>query len=395
MALTFTEARQCVLREIGVRAPAFVDTVPLLEAADRVLAEDATADRDYPPFPRSARDGYAVRAADLPGRLRIIGEAKAGSAFDGSIHPGECVEIMTGAPLPAGADAVIMVEWTSRDGDFMVTDRTVPPGDAFNPAGCEATRGAVIVPSGRRLGFAEIAMLAATGRAQAAVYRKPKVAILSTGDEIVEVGTAPGESQIRNSNSYSLAVQVARAGGDPEILPIARDNRESTWQMIEWGLRSDLLLISGGVSAGKYDIVETVLAEFGARIFFDRVKVQPGQPLVFGTAQDRFFFGLPGNPASTMVTFEVFARAAVDLLSGRTESPLPVLQAALTNPFRHKPGLTRFLPANLSADGSAVTPVSWKGSGDLAALARSNCFLVADPVRESWNAGELIGVLVK
>jgi molybdopterin molybdotransferase len=395
VALTFTEARECVLREIGVRAPAFIDTVPLLEAAGRVLAEDATADRDYPPFPRSARDGFAVRAADLPGRLRVIGEAKAGSAFDGSIHPGECVEIMTGAPLPAGANAVIMVEWTSRDGDFMVTDRTVPPGDAFNPAGCEATRGAVIVPRGRRLGFAEIAMLAATGRVQAAVYRKPKVAILSTGDEIVEVGTAPGESQIRNSNSYSLAVQVARAGGDPEILPIARDNRESTWQMIEWGLRSDLLLISGGVSAGKYDIVETVLAEFGARIFFDRVKVQPGQPLVFGTAQDRFFFGLPGNPASTMVTFEVFARAAVDLLSGRTESPLPVLQAALTNPFRHKPGLTRFLPANLSADGSAVTPVSWKGSGDLAALARSNCFLVADPVRESWNAGELIGVLVK
>jgi molybdopterin molybdotransferase len=395
VALTFTEARECVLREIGVRAPAFIDTVPLLEAAGRVLAEDATADRDYPPFPRSARDGFAVRAADLPGRLRVIGEAKAGSAFDGSIHPGECVEIMTGAPLPAGANAVIMVEWTSRDGDFMVTVRSVPPGDAFNPAGCEATRGAVIVPRGRRLGFAEIAMLAATGRVQAAVYRKPKVAILSTGDEIVEVGTAPGESQIRNSNSYSLAVQVARAGGDPEILPIARDNRESTWQMIEWGLRSDLLLISGGVSAGKYDIVETVLAEFGARIFFDRVKVQPGQPLVFGTAQDRFFFGLPGNPASTMVTFEVFARAAVDLLSGRTESPLPVLQAALTNPFRHKPGLTRFLPANLSADGSAVTPVSWKGSGDLAALARSNCFLVADPVRESWNAGELIGVLVK
>ncbi|MBX9600129.1 MAG: molybdopterin molybdotransferase MoeA [Bryobacteraceae bacterium] len=395
MALTFLEARERILREVGVRAPAFVDTVPLLEAAGRVLAEDAAADRDYPPFARSARDGYAVRAADLPGRLRIIGESKAGSSFSGPVNAGECVEIMTGAPLPAGADAVIMVEWTSRDGAFMVTERTVPPGDAFNPAGCEATRGAVVVPRGRRLGFTEIAMLAATGRARVAVFRKPKVAILSTGDEIVELGTEPGESQIRNSNSYSLAAQVARAGGDPEILPVARDNRESTWQMIEWGLRSDLLLISGGVSAGKYDIVETVLGEFGAKIFFDRVKVQPGQPLVFGTAQDRFFLGLPGNPASTMVTFEIFARAAVDLLSGRTESPLLVLQAALTNPFRHKPGLTRFLPANLSADGSTVTPVPWKGSGDLAALARSNCFLVAGPDREAWNAGELIGVLLK
>lgn len=395
MALTFPEARECVLREIGIRAPAFVDTVPLLDAAGRVLAEDAAADRDYPPFARSARDGYAVRAADLPGKLRIIGESKAGSSFSGQVNAGECVEIMTGAPLPPGADAVIMVEWTSRDGDWMTTDRSVPAGDAFNPRGSEAREGAVIVPRGRRLGFAEVAMLAATGRTRVAVFRKPKVAILSTGDEIVGIDAAPGESQIRNSNAYSLAVQAARAGGNPEILPVARDDRESTRQMIDWGLRSDLLLISGGVSAGKYDIVEAVLGEFGARIFFDRVKVQPGQPLVFGVAQERYFFGLPGNPASTMVTFEVFARAAVDLLSGCTESPLPVTWAALTQPFRHKPGLTRFLPANLALNGREVTPVPWKGSGDLAALARSNCFLVADPEREAWNAGDPIGVLLK
>ncbi len=390
MALTFSEARAAVLRDIGPRQPA-AERVPLPDAAGRVLAADLLADRDYPPFARSARDGFAVRAADLPGRLRVIGESKAGVAFPGSLGAGECVEIMTGAPLPAGADAVIMVEWTSRDGDFMVTERTVPAGDAFNPRGIEAARGSLLLARGTPLDFARIGMLAACGVAEPLVYRRPRVAILATGDEIVPVTETPGDSEIRNSNSYSLAAQVARAGGVPEILPVAKDDWQSTWQMIDWGLRADLLLLSGGVSAGKYDIVERVLADFGARFCFDRVKVQPGQPLVFGAAQERFFFGLPGNPASTMVTFELFARAAVELLCGIPEPRLPLFAAPLTADFRHKPGLTRVLPA-VHADGS-ITPVPWKGSGDLASLARSNCFLVADPDREVWNAGDLIQVL--
>jgi molybdopterin molybdotransferase len=396
VALTFEQARACVLREVGAaRRVPVTEQVPALEADGRVLAEEITADRDYPPFPRSARDGFAVRAADVPGALQVIGEVRAGEVYRGSVGPGAAVEIMTGAPLPEGADAVVMVEHTERVGNQVKVGRFLKTGENFNAQGIEAKRGAIVLSAGRRLGFAEIALLAMVGRECATVYKRPRVAILPTGDEIVEAGQQPEPFQIRNSNAWSMAVQVARAGGDPQILPIARDNYESTRDLIEQGLGADLLLLSGGVSAGKYDIVERVLADLGAKFFFDRVLVQPGQPLVFGTARDKFFFGLPGNPASTMVTFEVFARAAVELLTGATEAPLPLLQARLSKEVRHKPGLTRFLPAQVSADGATVTPEPWQGSGDVNSLARANAFLVTDPDRESWAPGDMIRVLLK
>jgi molybdopterin molybdotransferase len=393
VALTFDDARQCVIR--NARRGHEIEQVNLADAAGRVLAENIAADRDYPPFARSARDGYAVRAADLPGELRLVGEVRAGEVFHGTLGPNEAIEIMTGAPLPAGADAVVMLEHTARVERGIRVDQALRPGDNYSPQGVEARRGDTLLGPGRRVGFTEVAALAMAGRQCVQVYRKPGVAILPTGDEIVEAGEQPRAFQIRNSNALSLAAQVARAGGMPEILPIARDNYESTRALIERGLASDLLLLSGGVSAGKYDIVEKVLADFGATFFFDRVKIQPGQPLVFGEARGKQFFGLPGNPASTMVTFEVFARAAVELLAGVTESPLPLLRARLTSDFRHKPGLTRFLPATVSLDGSSVTPESWHGSGDIAALARANAFLVADADREQWSAGEDIRVLLK
>lgn len=251
------------------------------------------------------------------------------------------------------------------------------------------------MPPGKRLGFAEVALMATVGRTSASVYRKPRVSILATGDEIVEVGDTPLDFQIRNSNSQSLAVQVRRAGGLPEILPVARDHREATRELVERGLQADLLLLSGGVSAGKYDIVEPVLADAGAEFFFDRVWIQPGQPLVFGQARGKFFFGLPGNPASTMVTFELFARVAVELLGGQKETLLPLLRAKLTKDFRHRTGLTRFLPAQLSADGSELTPISWSGSSDVAALTRANAFLVAEAGQECWKAGDSMRVLLK
>jgi molybdopterin molybdotransferase len=221
------------------------------------------------------------------------------------------------------------------------------------------------------------------------------VAILPTGDEIVEVDQIPLDYQIRNSNSFSLAAQVARAGAVPRLLPVARDTYAATRELIEQGLCSDLLLLSGGVSAGKYDIVEQVLADLGAEFYFDRVRIQPGQPLVFGRARDKFFFGLPGNPASTMVTCEIFARAAIELLSGQSVSPLPLLWSRLARELRQKTGLTRFLPAELEADGSQVTPAPWTGSSDIPALARANAFLVTEPDRETWAAGDLIRVLMK
>ena len=396
MTLSFEQARACVLREVSAARPTpATEQVSALEAAGRVLAETVFADRDYPPFPRAARDGFAVRAADVPGALQVIGEVRAGEVFRGSVSAGSAVEIMTGAPLPAGADAVVMVEHTEREGNRVRVSRSLSPGENFGAQGQEARSGEAVLQPGQRLGFAQVAMLAMVGRECTAVYRKPRVAIIPTGDEIVEAGASPERFQIRNSNAWSMAVQVGRAGGDPQMLPIARDNYESTRRLIEQGLDADLLLLSGGVSAGKYDIVERVMADLGAEFFFDRVLLQPGQPLVFGKVRGKFFFGLPGNPASTMVTFEVFARSAVELLAGAREAPLRLLQSQLSKDLRQKTGLTRFLPAQVSTDGSTVTPEPWQGSGDIAALSRANAFLVTDPDRESWAAGDMIRVLLK
>jgi len=395
-SLTFEQARACVLSKV-TEAPASprIEEIGLAEAAGRVLAERVVADRDYPPVARSVRDGFAVRAADLPGELDILGEVRAGETFAGEMHAGQAVEIMTGAPVPRGADAVVMIETVRLEERRVMVDRAAKPGQFINPQGSEARAGEILLDSGKRLDFTGVAMLAAVGKARVAVYAAPRVAILATGDEIVPVADTPREFQIRNSNVYSLAAQVSRRGGAPEILPVALDEIQHTGELIERGLDADLLLISGGVSAGKYDIVERMLAGLGAEFYFDRVLIQPGQPLVFGRARGKFFFGLPGNPASTMVTFEIFARAALELLGGQEEITLHMPFARLTREFHHRTGLTRFLPAHLSADGAEVTPVPWHGSGDVPALTRANAFLVAEADRAEWSAGDLIRVLLK
>ena len=375
-----------------MRVPA-IEIVELPEAAGRVLGIDLAADRDYPPTARSVRDGFAVRSADLPGRLRRIGEVRAGESFTGQVGAGETVEIMTGAPLPGGADQVIMVEHVQRDGDFVMVDSLPKPGDNFNPQGVEAAAGQRVLHKGQRLGYAQVAELATIGVGRVPVFVKPRVAILATGDELVGIDAKPRADQVRNSNAYSLAVQVRRAGGKPIMLTPAHDTARSTRHLLQQGLEADLLLISGGVSAGKYDLVETILAEIEAKFFFTRVRVQPGQPLVFGECREKFFFGLPGNPTSTMVTFELFARAAIELLSGELTPMLPLLRSSLSAPLRQKAGLTRVLPATLSADGRTVTPMAWKGSGDVAVVARANCFTVSDPEREEYEAGDLIRVM--
>ena len=394
--LEFHQARAKVIDTVRLaREIPPVEEVALDAAAGRVLAVDVAADRDSPALDRSARDGYAVRAADLPGELAVIGEVRAGERFVGAVGPGQAVEIMTGAPVPAGADAVVMVEDTHAGNGRVRIDRGVQPAQAINRRGSEAAAGEIVLRAGTRLDYTGIAALAAFGHSRVAVYRRPTVAIVATGDEIVEVEETPAEFQIRNSNAHSLAAQVTRAGGAPVILPLSRDTVEHTRQMVSHGFEADLLLISGGVSAGKYDVVEEVLAGFGAEFYFDRVLIQPGQPLVFGRALGKFFFGLPGNPSSTMVTFEVFARAALELLGGETETALMMPWARLTREFRHRPGLTRFLPARLTADGAEVTPVAWHGSGDIPALTRANAFLVADPAHAVYAAGEWIRVLLK
>ncbi len=394
--ITFPEARARVIHQVTLgRSLPVTELVDLPAACGRVIAQSIYADRDYPTLDRSVRDGFAVRSPDVPGRLKVIGEVRAGEMFNGTVHAGEAVEIMTGAPIPEGADAVVMIEHVVRQGEWIVYDKLAPSGQFVSPKGEELLSGAELCGPGKRLDYTDIALLASVGCSAVHVYAKPRVAIIATGDEIVAIDDpAAAAYQIRNSNAYSLAAQVRRAGGVPEVLAVAKDDRDDTRGLIDRGLASDLLILSGGVSAGKYDIVESVLSGFGAEFYFDRVAIQPGQPAVFGRAREKFVFGLPGNPASTMVTFEIFARAALDLLAGATESRLPVALGRLTREFRHKTGLTRFLPATLSECGS-LTPVAWKGSSDMAALARANTFLMADADREQWNAGDIMPVLMK
>jgi molybdopterin molybdotransferase len=394
-ALRWDEARDCVRRLVAGSTPPGIVLVPLREAAGRVLAQDVLADRSYPPFPRAMRDGFALRAADLPGRIRIIGEVRAGEPALQSIGNGECVEIMTGAPVPSGADAVLMVEHARREGDVIDTERSLGPSDNIAPLGCEASEGATVVQAGSRLDYTRIGGLATVGVHEVPVYRRPRVSIVATGDELVDIGEKPQPYQIRNSNSASLQAQVERAGGDVASTCIAPDTKDALRTALDRAFESDLILLSGGVSAGKYDLVEVVLAEQNAEFFFDRVLIQPGQPAVFGKSRGKFFFGLPGNPASTMVTFELFARFALELLAGERSPRLPFSCSRLTTSFRHKPGLTRFLPASVTEYGEAVTPVPWKGSGDVFALARANAFLIADIDKECWAEGDLIRVLLR
>jgi molybdopterin molybdotransferase len=405
--LSFEEARRVVedqARGLGGRGTEAVD---LLSAAGRVLAEPVVADRDIPPFPRSTRDGYAVRSGDLsqlPATMEVIGEIKAGenpNLLPASIGPGTTISIMTGAPVPAGADAVVMVEYTSRLGQRVEITRGVVPGENIVPRGAEARQGGLLVDRGVRLNEATIALAASAGKSRLDVYKRPRISVLTTGDEIVDVGATPDPTQIRNSNSYSLASQILAAGGEPVLLPIAPDETAKLRQLIELGLQSDLLLLTGGVSMGRYDLVEPVLAELGAEFFFTGAKIQPGRPVVFGCAgtppDHKYFFGLPGNPVSTMVTFELFARPMVEALAGMSPRKLIFLHARLASEIRVKAGLTRFLPAILSGEfeDSRVQLVAWQGSGDIAATARANCYVVILPDREHIAAGEWVAVMMR
>ena len=397
--LPFDEARTLIAARM-MEGPALPppETVALDQALGRVLAKDAVSDRAYPPFNRSTRDGYAVIASDVadpPAVLEVIGETRAGEASQFLIKRGQTVQIMTGAPGPEGADSVVMQEYSQRDGRQVRLDRGVPSGKNLIFQGSETREGAVVLEAGSLLGYPEIALLGSIGSDLVEVHRRPEVAILSTGDEVLPIEATPEPYQIRNSNAYSLAVQVLRAGGEPRILAIAPDLQERTRNSIEDGLRSDMLLLSGGVSVGKYDFVESALRELGAEFFITSVAIQPGKPLVFAKVGGKPVFGLPGNPISTMVTFELFARLAIDFLAGRKDSRLTFTSARLVNDFKHKPVLTRFLPAVLSGEYGdvRVDPVQWQGSGDLVALARADCFLVATPNRGSWNAGDWISIL--
>jgi len=395
--LSYQQARELVTSSLrAVFCEPQSEAVPLGGALGRILAHDLLADRDYPPFDRAIRDGYAVRAADT-GRsvvLECIGELKAGDTPAVSVAPGNCIQIMTGAALPGGADAVIMIEHTRRNGDRIELDRAIEPGQHVVRRGSEQAAHKTVLGKGTRFGFSEIAAAAQVGAAQVTLYQKRRIAILSTGDEVVDFAAAPGPFQIRNSNSASLAAQVQALHAEPVTLGNARDTYDDLRTKIAAGLESDALILSGGVSAGKYDLVEPVLREFGARFLFDAVAIRPGKPVVFGICRGKPVFGLPGNPVSTMVTFELFVRPAVEVLSGTEPGSLPLIEAALAVRLCEKPGLTHFLPARAEYGAHPmVRPVAWQGSGDIMAMTRANCLLVVPPDRENIEANERVQIL--
>jgi len=419
LVLSFEDARRVVENHAAGVATRGTETVDLLDATERVLAEEIHADRDFPPFPRATRDGYAVRSADLarlPATLNAIGEIKAGEKLVKApvgVGPGQTVAIMTGAPVPTGADAVVMVEYTSRRGERIEIARSVAAGENIVARGAEAREGGVLLDRGARLNDAAIALAASVGKARLKVFQKPQVAILSTGDELVGLEELPGPTEIRNSNTYSLAAQVKAAGGEPVLLPIAPDERARLLELIKDGLQADLLVLTGGVSMGRYDLVEQVLAEMRAEFVFTGAKIQPGRPVVFGRVScgagtparegtsvpllPKYFFGLPGNPVSTMVTFEIFARPMLQALAGMAPQKLKFVHAKLKSEIRVKTGLKRFLPAILSGEyeDSVVELVPWQGSGDIAATARANCYIVIPSDRERIAAGEFVAIMMR
>jgi molybdopterin molybdotransferase len=403
--LSYEEARAKVIEIVGARKGRTEKETrdPGIDPAGaigRVLAENIIADRNYPPFNRSTRDGFAVRASDAskPGaKLRLIGESRAGVAFDGTVGTGECVRILTGAPLPRGANAVVMQEHAHAEDEIVVLDQEAFAGSNFVLAGAETRVGEVVVKQGVRLGYAELAMAAEVGRTRVVVHRRPRVAILSTGDEIVGIAQTPGPFQIRNSNSVSLAAQVALAGGEPVMLGNAPDEIAALRTRIEKGLEFDILVLSGGVSVGKYDLAEQALRKLGAEFLFDGVAIRPGRPAVFGWCHGKPVFGLPGNPVSTMVTFELFVTPAIEILSGSKPEPLPFFKARLAHPVQHKSPLTHFLPARVTwpKGEPRVEAILWEGSGDIGAVVRGNCFLVVHESRLEHEHDEWVDVLMR
>lgn len=374
------------------RMPA--EIAPLLDSFHRILREDVFCDMDSPPFDKAIRDGFAVRFEDLaqvPAVLNIIGESRAGAGANVTVGRGQCCEIMTGAPLPIGANAVVMVEKTERlDTSSVRILSSVHENDGLLRKGAEARTGEKILEAGRRIGLADLGLLAGVGKGSIKVSKKPRVAVLATGDELIEVSQAPQPGQIRNSNTYTISAQVRDAGAEPVVLGVARDELDDLRSKITRGLDEDILLVSGGVSMGKYDLVEQVFAELGIEVLFDEIAMKPGKPTVFGHRGDRFVFGLPGNPISTMVAFHMFVRPLILFLLKAADTKPAIFEATLDAPAKCDPQRAALVPALIRFDQGRywIRAAPWKGSSDLPGLARANA-LIMIPQREGvLDAGE-------
>jgi molybdopterin molybdotransferase len=412
--LTVPEAIAEIVAHV-TRTP--VTRVPLADALGLVLAEDVNCDLDSPPFDKALMDGFAIRTADLvDGRatLHVIDEVMAGQVPRMRVGAGDAIRIMTGAPLPAGADAVVQVEQTrprlgeTTQDEIVVEAIRLVPGKNILKRGESTRQGDRVVSAGRQLRAQEIGALAEIGKAEITVFRAPRVAVLSTGDELVPVGNVPGPGQIRNSNEAMLTAQVRQMGAIPHPLGVARDERIDLREKINRGLACDILLLSGGVSAGKLDLGPSVLAEAGVRQVFHKVKIKPGQPIWFGVLEPDsagrrdsakapcHVFGLPGNPVSSMVCCELFVRTAIRQLLGIEPAAVVPLRGRLTKDYFNIGNRPTYHPARWewTETGGVVEPVKWVGSADLSATVEANAMVLFPDGDQSYAAGTLVDVFL-
>jgi molybdopterin molybdotransferase len=395
------EAQKTVL---AASQPLGLEKIGLLEALGRVLGEDIIASRDNPPWDNSAMDGFAVRAEDIrqehaitkPAVLTIVEDVPAGKVATKTVGPGQAIRIMTGAPVPKGADTVVKVEETEASGNTVRVFKQEPRGANIRPQGEDVKKGDCIIAKGTRLRPAEIGMLAILAKSFVLVHQRPRVAILSTGDELADLDERFDEEKIINSNSYGLAAAVQEAGGIPILLGIAKDEPAALKDKIAHGLNADVLVLSGGVSMGDYDFTKAVFKELGAEMNFWKLAIRPGQPLAFGKIQGKLAFGLPGNPVSSMVTFEQLVRPAMMKLSGQRHYGRPVVEALFQEKFSKRNDRRHFLRGILSREDGhfKVRTTGDQGSGILTSMVKANCLIDIPQEVERLNPGDTVTVQV-
>jgi len=396
--ISVKEAIEKILATID---PLGLERINILDSLGRIIGEDIIAKRDIPPTDNSAMDGYALRAEDTwgasaqnPITLEIVEDIPAGAVPQKKIGLGQAARIMTGAPIPEGANAVLRVEDTVRENNKVKVLVAVPLGQDIRKAGEDVTKGAVIIPRGTKIRPAHVGMLASLGHSFVYVHQRPTVAIMATGDELVEIDEVPSPWQIINSNSYSIFAQVKECGAIPMQLGIARDRREDLKEKFMAALRADVIITTGGVSVGDYDLVKDIMAEMGSTIHFWQVAMRPGKPLVYGTIGKTPVFGLPGNPVSAMVSFEQFVRPALLKMMGAKKIFRRVIRAILEEDVKKKKELVHFIRANISIkDGQYfVTTTGEQGSGILRSMVKANGLIVAAEKKDTLTSGSIVTV---
>ena len=397
--ISVEEALQQILAQISLLG---MERVSIVQARGRVLGEDILAPRKIPPWDNSAMDGYALRWEDIrsasdknPVFLRVVADLPAGQVFHGQVKTREAIRIMTGAPIPQNLDTVVQSEDTEKSGDGVKILACPEKGKNIRRAGEDVSAGEAVLRRGTILGAAHIGMLASFQRALALVYQCPRVAILSTGDELLEIDEPLAEGKIVNSNSYALAAQVAESGGIPIQLGIAKDRSEDLEEKILQGTGADILITSGGVSVGDYDLVKVMLQKLGQMNFW-KVAMRPGQPLAFGMLKGKPLFGLPGNPVSSMVSFEQFVRPSILKMAGRTNLFRPILRAVLLETIEKKAGWMHFIRCRLSREGEKVlaSTTGEQGSGILSSMVKAQGLIAIPQEKTCIRSGEEVKVLL-